>query len=169
MRRFFCLLVVIILALLFFGCDTPPVNDDKSVVFYYVHNELEYGTESGVIKSTVANVDVESDDYTAILALYFNGPTNYECISPFAAGTTMEEFGVDGNKAQVILSPHMATLNDSALTVALACLTRTIVELTGVSTVQVRIQNCKIYGEDSITLSLNSFNYFDDITPGDSQ
>lgn len=169
MRKFRFLVITIILVLFICACDTPASNDDKSVVFYYVHNEIEYGTESGVITSTVAEVDIDSDNYDAILALYFNGPTNYECVSPFAAGTTMEEFGIDGNKAEIMLSPHMGTLNDSALTVALACLTRTIVELTGVSTVQVRIHNSKIFGEDAITLSLNSFNYFDDITPDDLQ
>lgn len=169
MKRLISFTITLFLPFLLFGCDKLSVNDEKTVVFYYIHNEIEYGSSSGVITSNVVNIDTDSDNYEALLELYFNGPTNYECISPFAAGTTMVEFGIDGTKAQILLSPHMATLRDSTMTVALACLTRTIVELTGAITVQVRIQNNKIFGEDSITLSLKNFNYFDDISPNESR
>ena len=168
MRKLICFFATIITVFSLFGCSVSPIEEGNSVVFYYIHNEIEYGTDSGVITPAVVNVNVKPDNYDALLTLYFNGPTNYECISPFAAGTTFVELGIANNKAQITLSPHMATLDNSTLTVALACLTRTIVEMTGVDTVQIRIQNSKIYGEESVTLSLNSFAYFDDVMPGAS-
>lgn len=167
MIKFICLIITIISLLL--GCDASRENLGESVVFYYIRNEIEYGSVSGVITPTAISATTEQNNFESLLKLYFNGPTNYACISPFAAGTTMTEFSVDGNKAQILLSPHMATLQDSAMTVALACLTRTVVEMTGVTTVQIRIQNNKIYGEDSITLSPNNFTYFDEVTPEDAR
>ena len=59
----------------------------------------------------------------------------------------------------------MAILADASMTVALACLTRTVVELTGVKAVQISIQNNQINGSDTITLTLNNFAYFDDVQP----
>jgi len=168
MNKLFRFVCVTILVFSLLGCDTSHDNNENGIVFYYINNEIEYGRASGVITSTVVDTNVEPDDYESLLTLYFNGPTNYECVSPFPAGTTMEDFSTDGRKAQILLSPHMATIKDAELTVALACLTRTVIELTGVDTVQIQILRNTIYGENSVTLSLNSFDYSDDVMPGNS-
>ena len=167
MKRYICFVLAAVLVLSLCGCASPD-NNTNPVVFYYINNEIEYGTESGVITSTVANVNIDPSDYESLLKLYFNGPTNYECISPFPAGTTIEEFSVEGQRAHILLTPHMATIQDAEFTVALACLTRTVIELTGVDTVQIRILKNTILGEESITLSLNSFDYSDNVMPDNS-
>lgn len=163
MRKLICIATVISIIFALAGCSDTPQRTHDTVLFYYIHNDFEYGSASGVITSTIAeNIEADSDYYT-LLEKYFNGPTNYDCISPFPGGITLEELHVDSNKAQLLLSPHMATLSGSALTVALACLTRTVVEMTGVSTVQIRIQNSQIYGAESVTLSINNFAYSDTV------
>lgn len=165
MRKIICSVVIVLLIFILAACNSAQTNLDNAVLFYYAHNDIVYGVESGVITSTFVNTDAASDDYITLLKLYFNGPTNYDCISPFPAGTTMEEFSFDNNKVQIVLSPHMATITDSELTVALACLTRTVLEMTSASTLQIEIMNNKIWGEDHVTFSLNSFEYYDDVEP----
>lgn len=168
MRKTICITMAVCLLSLFTGCTNTASTPNDSVVFYYIHNDLEYGTDSGVVTSTVVEEIEVGTDYYALLEKYFNGPTNYDCISPFPAGITLEELNVDNNKAQLLLSPHMATLSGASMTVALACLTRTVVELTGVSTVQIEIQNNQILGADSLTLSVNKFAYCDTVTLNDA-
>lgn len=161
MKKIICI-ILILSAVLLSGCDQKKTEPSDTVLFYYAHNEIDYGTTSGVITSTVADLKNVPKDYRKILEKYFNGPTNYDCISPFPAGIALEDLQISNDKAEILLSPHMATLSGTSMTVALACLTRTVIELTGVTTVQIRILNNTINGSDSVTLALNSFLYWDD-------
>lgn len=162
MKNVACI-ILIIFTVLFAGCNQAAERNTNYVTFYYINNEIKYGTTSGIITSTVPDLKDVINDHRKVLEIYFNGPTNYDCISPFPAGITLEDLQVDSSKAEILLSPHMATLSGASMTVALACLTRTVIELTGVDTVDIRIQNNKINGADSITLTLNSFLFWDDI------
>ena len=165
MKRLTFFIVVVLLVLLT-GCYNATEIDSNIVTFYYIHNEIEYGTSSGVITPMTVEAKPDAKKKKKLLTIYFNGPTNYECISPFPAGITLEELQINRDKAQLLLSPHMATISGLELTVSLACLTRTVIEMTNVRTVEIRIQNNQIDGADSITLSLNNFTYFDDTQSG---
>ncbi len=167
MKKIICIITAAVFIFLLAGCDRTSDTASNTVVFYYIYNEIEYGTSSGVITPTTVEVE-DVGNYEQLLAKYFNGPTNYDCISPFPAGITLEELEISHNKAQILLSPHMATISGSPLTVALACLTRTVIEMTNVQTVEIRIQNNQINGADSLILSLNNFTYFDDTPSGRS-
>ena len=57
----------------------------------------------------------------------------------------------------------MATLSDSSFTIACACLTRTVIEMTGVKALQLKIHSRQINGADSLLLTLNDFTYWDDV------
>ena len=159
MRRLSCFLIILAISLLS-GCTDPHTNI-QNVTFYYVHNDIVFGTESGVIASTQIQVTGNNTDYQKLLEKYFRGPTNYDCTSPFPAGITLEEFNMDANKVQILLSPHMSTLSGIQFTIACACLTRTVLEMTGSQSVQIRIQDNLIYGQESVTFNLSSFSYWD--------
>lgn len=165
MKNVILIILVAAITLLAIGCAKTADVSASTVTFYYIHNEPAYGTESGVIAANTIEVNQYERDYNQLLATYFNGPTNYDCVSPFPAGITLEELYIDENKAQLVLSPHMATISGSDLTVALACLTRTVIEMTDVKTVQIRISGNQINGEDSVTFTLNSFSQFDEVGP----
>lgn len=163
MKKAVCILICLAMLFLMTGCSQADVQSANTVHFYYIHNELEYGTESGVVAPTVIDVQYDESDYQLLLEKYLNGPTNHELISPFPAGITLEDFQIVGEKALLVLSPHMGTLTGSSMTVALACLTRTVIEMTGVNAVQIRIENQQINGADIITLTLNNFSLWDDV------
>ena len=162
MKRFTTLLIALCVLFPFSGCNSKK-DSANTAVFYYVQNKPEYGTASGMIAANVVEVKGRTDHYRILLEKYFNGPTNYDCVSPFPAGITLEDFQISGDKAQILLSPHMAILTGPSMTVALACLTRTVIEMTDVETVQIQIKNNQINGVDALTLTLNSFTYWDDV------
>lgn len=159
MKRLFILLLSAMMLLT--GC-TSNKNISRTVQFYYIHNEVEFGSKSGVISSNSVQIKYRSEDNLQILNQYFNGPTNYECISPFPAGITLIDFETTQDTARLTLSPHMSMLSGIDLTVACACLTRTVIELTGVHTVQLSIQGNLIDGQESISFNMSSFAYWDD-------
>ena len=158
-------IIISVVCAFIFMCCSCSINNSctESVTFYYVHNEIEYSMASGVIAPMEFEPGREFNNHRLIIEKYFDGPTNYDCISPFPAGTTLEDFQTDGDKAILLLSPHMATLSGASMTVALACLTRTVIEITNVKAMQVSIQNNQIWGSDSVTLTLNSFSYYDNV------
>lgn len=158
-----CIAIAIVLLILMTGCEQPDTTAANTVLFYYIHNEFAYGTESGVIASTALTQKYDENDYQVLLEKYLNGPTDYKSTSPFPAGITLVDFQIVGDKAQVVLSPHMGMLSGSSRTVAFACLTRTVIEMTGVSAVQIGIENQQINGSDFITLTLNSFSFWDNM------
>ena len=97
------------------------------------------------------------DEYRFLIEQYLNGPRSTECISPFPAGITLEEFELEANKAMLTLSPHITTLSGAELMFACVCLTKTVSELTGVRSVQIATVDGTINGNSSITLTPNSF------------
>lgn len=164
MKKIICLILASTILLLTAGCDNTVTTPDKTVNFYYVHNKIQFGTQSGIITPTAIEYPGEKDDYLGILELYFRGPTNYDCLSPFPAGTTVEEFLLNNNRAEILLSPHMSTISGVKFMTACTCLTRTVIEMTGVRSVKIQIQYNQINGEDALTLSLDSFAYCDAVT-----
>lgn len=160
--------LVLVLVFLLSGCNTQDSYHASAVNFYYIHNELEFGTESGVIQTTARTFETKSDDYTYLIEQYLNGPVTYDCVSPFPAGITLEELHWDQNRVQIILSPHITTLSGVELMVACACLTRTVTEMTGIHTVQIRSSSGLLNGEQALTLTADSFVYWDQATASDA-
>lgn len=158
-------LILLSLALLITGCNKSHTTATNSVRYYYINHEVEFGSESGIIVPTVREIEGSADDYFNLVSQYLNGPTSYDCISPFPAGTTLEELNWDQNRVQIVLSPQITTLSGLDLMVACACLTKTVTELTGINTVQIRSSGGLLNGEQVITLNSDSFMLSDQSTP----
>jgi len=156
---------LLILLLFLSGCTSEYAMIDVPVKFYYVYNQVEFGTESGVIKETVREAKGHRDDYAYLINQYLNGPITYDCISPFPAGTTLKELNWDQNRVQIVLSPEITTISGMDLIIACACLTRTTADIFGVNTVQIRASSGLLNGEEMLTFQTESFRYLDQATP----
>jgi germination protein M len=160
MKKAICMFLSFVLIFVLCGCNNHD-NIAFPVKFYYRTVPVSYGTNASIITAEVRDASEFRGNYTELIELYLNGPKQYSCISPFPAGTTLEEISLSGNKMQILLSPHMAVLSGSELMVACACLSRTIIELTGVSTVQISSENSLLNNQEFITVTSNSFAYLD--------
>ena len=166
MKKILYIVLSILLMSTLVSCSEQTPADMKDVAFYYLKNEPEYGSESPVISKVVRSVPA-GDSYESIMKLFLNGPITYDCVSPFPGGTELIEMYTEGNRATLVISPHLSTLSPSAQTLACACLTRTVIELTGVLTVHIRIENGLINGEETAVFNIGSFSYIDSMTQQD--
>lgn len=164
MKRAFIILIALIIVLFLPSCNSRVPTKGKPVTFYYVQNELAYGTDAPLLVPTTRMVDETENGVDKIIRIYLNGPTSYDCISPFPGGTELVDIYSDGDKAVLILSPHIGTLSPGKQTIAYACLTRTVIELTGVSAVQLRLEHNLVNGAEEATFTLDSFTLFDPMT-----
>ena len=159
------IIVIIVLLLFLAGCSAENNRYDTPVTFYYVQNEITFGSDSAVIKATQREAKGHREDYSYLISQYLNGPITYDCVSPFPAGTTLKELHWDHNRAQIVLSPEITTLSGVDLILACGCLTKTVSELIGVNTVQIRSSSGLINGEEILSFDADSFLYLDQATP----
>lgn len=162
MKRIISVLLIFCLMMALCSCVASEKASGNSIVFYYRSSEINYGSQVAVIAGEVRSIAVPPDDYRALVEEYLNGPISKECVSPFPAGITLEALNIDNNKVQIILSPHLALLSGGELTTACACLANTLLEMTGVRSVQISADNGLLNGSEVITFTADSFVYWDD-------
>lgn len=155
--------LILIIALLLVILPQPEelTEINVPVSYYYCTVENEYGTQSDVITAEIRDAGKYADDYQYLIEQYLLGPQTYDCISPFPAGTTLQDLFITAGTVQVVLSPHMATIVGSELMVACICLAKTVFELTGCSEIQISVENRLLNNQESITLTTGSFAYLD--------
>lgn len=161
MKRIISTLLIIVTLFILCSCGYKHTQIKEPVHFYYRTVPTLYGANATIITAEVRDAYGYANDYQQLIEQYLNGPKTYDCISPFPAGTTIEELYIGSNKVQIMLSTHMSILSGSELMLACACLTRTVCELTGVKTVQISSDGGMLNNEESIALTANSFNYLD--------
>ncbi len=161
MKRLICIFLSLAILFIFCSCKSEETDIAEPINFYYRTVPVTYGADACIITAEVRDATGYSRDYVSLIEQYLNGPKKYTSISPFPAGTTLEEFSLNVNNAQILLSPHMAILSGSELMVACACLSKTVIELTGVTTVQISSENSLLNNQETITVTADSFAYLD--------
>ena len=162
MKRHLSIVLLVVLVFSLIGCKNNKTNPDAPT-FYYIKNDAEFDGTTNIVTSFYPDINKSTKSHKDILSVYFNGPTTYECRSPFPSGTMLEDFRVMSNRAILVLSPQFATITGAERTIAFACLTKTVIELTGVKSVQIGVEGVQLDGEDYITFDGNSFTYSDDL------
>lgn len=153
MKKFLCIALVIILSASFFACNKTDANIRNPVLYYYRTRDLQYGVENGVITAEVRERFGHEEDYTYLVEQYLNGPMSSECISPFPAGTSLEQIDFLKDKVLITLSSHISLLSGSELTIACTCLAKTLLEMTGMKEVRISSKNDLIDGQEYISIA----------------
>ena len=164
MRKFITVLLVVCLMVCTAGCNTKSTDIQKPVNFYYLRTKIEYSNPDSMIVSTVAESKGYENNYEHLIRKYLEGPSETKLKSPFPESTKLLELNCENNRVEITLSAQMAEIEGITLMLALACLTKTTAELTGIQTVQIQIAEHQINGKESITLSPNNFSYWDTVT-----
>ena len=164
MKKFIVFLLTACLLMYVTGCSGNSEDVRKPVNFYYLRTAVEYSNPESLIIPTITESEGYEKDYAHLINMYLAGPSESKLKSPFPEGTQLQELICENNRIQIILSEQMAELEGVSMMVAFACLTKTLAEMTGIQTVQIRIADHQINGEESITLSPNNFSYWDTVT-----
>lgn len=167
MLKKICVLILVLATLFSLsGCQKKseiqlPVN------FYYRNTEITYGTENGVISPEIN----EAAGYTENIALinaYLKGSSTDQHHSTFPVGTNVIRLDIQKNHCLIVLNSPLAILSGMDLSIACACITKTICELFEVDTVTISVKNEQLDGNDSITMGRNNLTLLDLTVPENS-
>ena len=156
MKRILYIFLLAIILLLS-GCNKENEEMQYPVTFYYKVAEPSYDAGSKTIATEIRDQKYHKNDYEYILNEYLMGPREEGCVSPFPAGTTLDELLMGGTKVSVVLSGHFVYATPSEMMLACACLTKTVTELTGIKTVQISVTTGDINGEEYLRFTADDF------------
>ena len=152
MKRWICF---VLLAVLFLsGCEAE-VEYEAPVNFYFVKAEVTYFTADGVIGTEVREAGDRRQDYEYLLKQYLIGPESSEVKRVFPKNVELVRLELNDDSAVVVLNDAVARLTSLDLTIACACLTATVCDMTGVHTVTIRAETQMLDGNKSITMNRN--------------
>lgn len=146
------------------GCAAQETAGDavQPVNFYYPRVTPAYGQADGCLAAEVYDWGAQEMDYLALLNRYLQGPVSEELRQPLPEGTAFLDVTVQAQCANVTANAAFATLSGSALSEAVCCLAKTLLELPGIQSVRLSAQNALLDGQSSLFLTDDSIILSDD-------
>ena len=154
MRKMIAIITCLTLLVSFSACKSND-NIEVPATFYYLATEIAYNNEQGVIAAEIRETCDISNDVVGILNRYLSGPSSENLQSPFPVETSIESLDYEEGAVILQLSSAYATLSGIQLTLANACLYKTVVALTNYETVCLQCTE-ELDGDLSITLNADS-------------
>lgn len=137
MRQKGLLLTALCLLLCLSGCALRQAQEDPTnpIAFYYQLAEATFGSDNGVLGIEEHDFGAQIPTLQEITDVYFGGPTDETLISPFPKEIQAQAFSLDNGVLTITLDDSFSKLNGIGYTVASACLTKTMTQIKGVSSV----------------------------------
>lgn len=171
MKKKLCIFILICYLLSMSACaDRADQSYRSPVNFYYRTEYTRYNTTDSVIQAEIREsegIDI-GDELSDVINLYFQGPESSGFRSPFPQDVTLKRCSINNGVLQVILSNHISQLKGYDLTIACACLTKTLLELTDAKTVEIRAEGGRMGDSISVTMSHDTLLLLDNCTQADS-
>lgn len=165
MKRVLCILLCVCLILPLLGCNQT-VEIEKPVTYYYRRTEVSYGTSDGVIGSEQRESIGHENDMFYLLAQYVSGPHSAEFSQTFPDNLIVVSVHRSKKLVRIVFSYHFAELTGIDLTIACACITKTVMDLTGTDAVQISAAGELLDEQQTITMDRNSLLLLDESTKG---
>lgn len=146
--------LLLCLALLLAGCggDEQTEKIRSPYTYYYRTAEVDYTTEDGVIRGETRDISGHEEDPAWILEDYFEGPQREDLVSPFPKDLAVLDYQEKEGTAFLRLSGEFANLSGVELSVAAACIARTLFGREEVSSVSITAEGGLLDGKQSLTL-----------------
>ncbi len=160
MKKTICILLSITFLFLLCSCNKSKENEHP-VKFYYRNAETQYNSEDGIISSEYQDAGSNKNNLPKLISQYLEGPADDDLISPFPNGLKLVEWDINKNVVTVTLSEHLASQSGVELMLSCTCITRTVLEITGVPVIQIRSKDNLLNGKEALTFSLESISYMD--------
>lgn len=155
MKKWLCIFLALILCLPMLGCKPEPNDIEDPVNFYYRRSAdgIAYGQADGVIAPEIREALEHRDDPAYLINLYLRGPAGTGFNRTFPKGVELVKLTVEDGTAFVTVSDFFSTLAGMDLTLACACLTLTVCELTGAQKLTVSTPNTLLDGNRTVTMT----------------
>ena len=156
MKRIIALTLYAAMLLCLFGCASRIDEPAEPVRFFYPRptDSISFVQTDGAITHEVRESAGHTGDHAYLLNLYVLGPSAEGLRNPFPSGTKVMFFEVRNGIAEIVLSESFARLSGMDLTVACACLTLTIHQLTGAQTVSIGVAGQQQDGQNRVTMQV---------------
>lgn len=154
--------LLLILATLF-SLTACGQSEKINMVFYFRTAETTFDTNKGIIASE--NRTIQSRDEQSILNEYLKGPKDENLHSPFPEDISLEDYISGLRRTTLVLSEHISQLSDHELTIACACIAKTVFDLTDTRSVEIKSAAGLVGGMQSIILMRNDLIIYDDYFP----
>lgn len=158
MKRIISILLIIIMIVSLSACSE---GKQHPVSFYYQVAEFKLGTDQSIIEPETRYVTEYYGDHFELMESYLCGPIDPSFHSPFPNGTSLVSLDIGNTRAFIVVSSQFATLNGHQLTIACACIGKTLLELVDVRSVEIKAQDALLNGMQSIILSENDLFLWD--------
>ncbi len=159
MRRALTAGLVLALLLSLAGCagGQPQVPAN----FYYRRAQTAYTGPDGVIAPEVREIRGMEQDLDALLDAYFSGPEDASMLSPFPRESQVLSWQSSEDALLLTMNEAFCALSGIELSIACACIAKTMLELTDAALVQFQAEEGLLGGEKAISISLDNLRLYD--------
>ena len=159
MKRIISLFLILCLLVPLAGCGRNA--SQFPVTFYYRRTETAYGTADGIIAPELR--DIRSEGHLAsVLSVYLDGPISKDLESPFPRDTESLYWSLQQNTLRITMNEAFADMGGVELTIACACLAKTIFGISEVEQIQIQAENTTLGAEPFLTFSRTNVSLYDD-------
>ncbi len=156
MKKLLILLLCAVLLLSFAACASDKPSFESPVQLYYRTKPDENSLTQSVIGAVTAEGAPYAADPAALLNEYLKGTGEEGFLTTFPASTKLLSMEITDGIAKLQLNASLARLSGTDLTIACACIAKTTMELTGVTTVTLRASGETLDGAESITMTADN-------------
>ena len=153
MRKAFCLILSLLLLLNLMGCNANDEEIQTPVSFYYRTAQVDFNAECGLFGIEIREGQPYTEDLQGLLSVYLAGPESEDLKSPFPQNVSICGLTSSDNQVQIILSSEFSQLSGHSLTIACACLSKTIMDCTKCGSVLISAQDSLLDGSESVFMS----------------
>ena len=162
MKKFFVWILAFAMLFPLLGCaeDAPEIIDP--ITYYYRRAEVSFESKTGIVAPEVRESQGHENDLNYLLNQYFSGPNDKALQRTFPLGTQLVSISVSSQHTVILVSGHLANLKGIDLTIACACITMTLMELTGTQLVEIKADRALLNDAESIIMDMDSLLMLDD-------
>ena len=162
MKKFLIVVLAVAMLLPIFGCSEEEPEIVSPVTYFYRRSEISFESETGIVASEARESAGHENDLTYLLNQYFDGPNDKALQRTFPLGTQLISISVSAQHTIITVSGHLSSLKGIDLTIACACITMTVMELTGTSKVEIKADRALLNDAESIIMDLDTLLMLDD-------
>jgi hypothetical protein len=162
MKKWICILLILSLTLSLAACAQKKEQKfQKPVTFYYCRTSPSFGVQDGLIVGETRESAEYEGNLLGLLNRYISGPLTSDMIRPFPFAARIIACTVSEGSVFLEVSDTFTVLKGVDLTLAMACLTKTIYGITGIGTIHVKAQNAKFDGIEVVTMRIEDIFLYD--------
>lgn len=157
MRKFLCFALILCCLFGIVACTDDDAVPENAVTVFFKREKPVFGTADGIIGTSYLDAEGHMQDHIYLLNKYFRTVPEEGFLSPFPTGLAVLSFKLEGLTAKIVLTDCVADLSGMQLTVALVCMTQTVMSLTGCQEVIISAYSRQLDGQNFITLNRDSY------------